>query len=288
MLYKNAWDSIRPSLGVMQGRLSPPQRGRIQSFPWGSWQNEFQYCNELDISLMEWTIDSYNIENNPIILPKGIREIRTLSDLYNVRVLSVTCDFFMENPPWAAEGNSEFLKRLFTKLADAAGTLETQLKLVVPLVDSGSLRSNSDFHIVLDSLNIEYLQEANCQILFETDYRPSDFKNLLADVSVRNLGVNLDTGNSASLGIDPREEVLTFERLIGNVHIKDREFRGGSVPLGSGATEMSVYLRYLMNIGYRQSFILQTARAANQDHVGEIRRSIRYLMQITEELEFES
>jgi len=234
---------------------------------------------------MEWTIDSYNIENNPIFLPKGIREIKSLSDLFDVRIQSVTCDFFMENPPWVDKANIEFLRGLFSKLADAAESLETALKLVVPLVDSGSLRSDSDFCLVLDSLNIDYLQEANCQILFETDYRPLEFRDLLANFPIQNLGINLDTGNSASLGFDPKEEVLVLEGLICNVHIKDRKFRGESVPLGSGSTELSAYLKYLMSIGYKQNFILQTARARNGDHVGEIRRSICYLMQVAEGIE---
>lgn len=284
----SAAKTFRSSLGVMQGRLSPTQFGRIQSFPWGKWKAEFQQCSELQIELLEWTIDSYRIDENPIFLPKGIKEIKSLMETFGVRIESVTCDFFMENAPWAAESNVGFLKSFFSKLSNAANELEISLKFVVPLVDSGSLRHDSEFDLVLESLNLESVLNSNCSILFETDYPPVKFRKLLNSVSINILGVNLDTGNSASLGIDPIDEVQTFNSLIKNVHIKDRLLNGGSVPLGSGSTKFREYLKSLKRIGYENNFIFQTARSKDQDHVGEIKRSINYIINVFEELDLEA
>ncbi len=278
---------FKNSLGIMQGRLSDPLANRIQSFPWDTWRREFKTCNQLEIRLLEWTIDSYNVKKNPIFIPKDIKEIRNLCSTFGVRIESVTCDFFMENPPWTAKTNIKKLRVLFEKLVQSSNDLESPLKLVVPLVDSGSLRNDSDFDLVIEALNIETLQESNCQVLFETDYSPYLFLKLLDSVAIPKLGVNLDTGNSASLGFIPQEEVLVLKSLIQNVHIKDRVKHGVSVPLGEGDAQLLDYLKLLAGTGYSGNFILQTARTKDGDHVGEIKRNINYLLDLVDKIEFD-
>jgi hexulose-6-phosphate isomerase len=40
---------INSRIGFMQGRLSPMIDGRIQSFPWDYWENEFSLAKEIGI-----------------------------------------------------------------------------------------------------------------------------------------------------------------------------------------------------------------------------------------------
>ena len=54
-------------IGFMQGRLSPMIRNKLQAFPFAYWQKEFEIANSLNIKLMEWTIDNFQFEKNPII-----------------------------------------------------------------------------------------------------------------------------------------------------------------------------------------------------------------------------
>ncbi len=54
------------NIGFMQGRLSPVTKKRIQIFPHKNWKNEFKIANEIGFSLMEWTIDTETLKNNPL------------------------------------------------------------------------------------------------------------------------------------------------------------------------------------------------------------------------------
>ena len=45
-------------------RLSPLRIGRIQSFSWGNWENEFKQAEVLGFTGMEWTIDSERFLDN--------------------------------------------------------------------------------------------------------------------------------------------------------------------------------------------------------------------------------
>ena len=84
------------SLGIMQGRLSPPINKQIQAFPLKSWRDEFPLCRDLGLSCIEWIFDRQGVKQNPLLHDPGIREMRQLSERYEVRINSVVADYFME------------------------------------------------------------------------------------------------------------------------------------------------------------------------------------------------
>ena len=94
----------------MQGRLSPVIRNRIQAFPLNNWKKEFLKANEINLDLMEWTIDNYKLYKNPIMQKSELRKIKKLKKKYNLRIESITCDFLMENP---------FFKKKVKKFAES-------------------------------------------------------------------------------------------------------------------------------------------------------------------------
>ena len=44
---------MKYNIGFMQGRLSPMQGKKIQSFPWNNWENEFQIGGRLNFNIVE-------------------------------------------------------------------------------------------------------------------------------------------------------------------------------------------------------------------------------------------
>jgi len=126
-------------------------------------------------------------------------------------------------------------------------------------------------------------EEKNVGILLETDLAPREFRSLLDRWAHPLVGANFDSGNSASLGYEPREEISTLGETIMNVHVKDRLRGGTTVPLGTGAANFDEVFGTLGDIGYRGPLILQTAR--DNDDVGVAARyldmvrrwSVKYL-----------
>ena len=53
------------NIGFMQGRLSPVIDGKIQSFPWETWQSEIKIAKNIGFNMMEWTLDQHNLYENP-------------------------------------------------------------------------------------------------------------------------------------------------------------------------------------------------------------------------------
>jgi len=87
---------IRSRLGFMQGRLSPLVDGKIQAFPWNSWQSEFPAAQNLGLGLIEWTLDQDRLYQNPLMTPQGQLDIRRLCEAHHLVIPSLTGDCFMQ------------------------------------------------------------------------------------------------------------------------------------------------------------------------------------------------
>jgi len=247
-------------IGFIQGRLSPITNNRIQQFPWCSWQNEFSEAAKLDIKLVEWTIDTYKFYQNPLINLGQWEEINSVASQNNVLIPSVTCDYFMENPPWKSD--FKLIKKGLIKIFKGMKNINSKL-LVVPLVDNSSLLNSSDAELVrhLFSDLIPEIIDNNIQIAFECDLNPEKFLYFISEFDANYFGVNYDIGNSASLGFDPNSEFEMYGSRITNVHVKDRKLKGPTVPLGEGNADFLRIFRLLHEVNYQGNLILQTARS---------------------------
>ncbi len=254
------------NIGFMQGRLSDMVNGRIQSFPFSNWKEEFVIAHKNNFNTIEWTIDSINIENNPILNTKMHSEIKSLKQKYSIDIPSVTCDFFMEKPFFKANNQKRisrenFLLDFFKNCSELNITY-----IVIPLVDNGSIDIETHEKIVLNFFlkNIGIIEKYNLQIIFESNFPPEKLKIFISKFPKKYFGINYDTGNSASLGYNYEEEFDAYFEYIKNVHIKDRILGGTTVPLGEGDTDLSGILIDLLKRNYSRNLILQTARDKNK------------------------
>ena len=71
----------------MQGRLSEVIDGKIQAFPWQFWKEEFEQASEIDIPLMEWTLDQLDLYSNPLMTADGQKKIIQLSEDNDVKII---------------------------------------------------------------------------------------------------------------------------------------------------------------------------------------------------------
>lgn len=260
-------------IGFMQGRLSPPVDGKIQAFPWVHWRTEFATAQENSFGLMEWTLDHERLYENPLMTTAGREEIRALMQRHRVQVLSLTGDCFMQAPFYKVDGAAR--KALLTDFCHvAAACAEIGIRyVVVPLVDNGRLENRGQEDALIAGLRgIEPHLRDGMKVIFESDFPPARLRSFIARLPEQRYGINYDIGNSAALGFDPSEEITAYGSRIDNVHVKDRVLGGTTVPLGSGNADFPAVFRALKQAGYRGHFILQTARAADGDHAGALRR----------------
>lgn len=258
----------------MQGRLSPPVGGRIQAFPWSCWRDEFPLAANLGLGLMEWTLDQEGLRRNPLLTEDGRAEINALAARYSVTVPSITGDCFMQAPLWKASGDErESLAEDFWCVVDGARQVGASI-VVVPVVDEGSIETGTQRHALCGFFTraTAKLRELHIRVAFETDMPPDGVLRFLDPLNPEAFGINYDIGNSAAAGFDPREEIACYGARILNVHVKDRELGGGTVPLGRGAADFRAVFESLAAAGYRGNYILQTARDPDGNHAQVLER----------------
>jgi len=257
------------NIGFMQGRLSPLVDGKIQSFPWNTWEQEIPHAKSLGLSIMEWTLDQDRLYENPLMTSSGQAKIVQLCKKHDFAIPSLTGDCFMQAPFWKAADNNSLdkLKKDFNSILDACSKVGIKF-VVVPLVDNGRLENMEQENILVEFLLAlqEDLNELDVKIVFESDFHPAELKRFISRLKCHSFGINYDTGNSAALGLNPFEEFDAIGDRILNVHIKDRPLAGTTVPLGEGNADLPSVFSLLETQGYRANYILQTARAIDGEH----------------------
>lgn len=257
------------SVGIMQGRLSPPEDGRFQSFPRASWRDEFERAAEAGLSTIEWIWDAYGEDMNPLRDSAGIREMADRSARHGVAVRSVCADYFMDLP-LVRTTDAELAARqgALNRLIERCGEAAIE-RIVLPFVDSSRLETAEDHHRVTRVLHdaLRIAEPLGVQLHLETALAPRDFARLLEGLPHPLIQVNYDAGNSASLGYRPAEEFAAYGRRVGSVHIKDRLLGGSTVPLGTGDTDFDELADALRRGRYNREYILQVARGSEGEEV---------------------
>ena len=271
------------NVGFMQGRLSPIIDNKIQCFPFDYWEDEFSKAKELKINCMEWTLDYPKFKTNPIFSEKSRKKILDLSSINKISIPSITLDCCMQRPFWKEQDEKKYIELLddFELIIDSANTIGIEM-LIIPLVDNGSIINKIQIEKlknVISSFQFK-LKSNDMKIAFESDFPPVKLKDLINEFNYQFVGINYDTGNSASLGFDSDEEFFSYGRRIINVHIKDRIYNGSTVRLGLGDVNFKKVFHNLNSYNYDGNFILQTARSPDNKHSEELKNNLSFLKKI--------
>jgi L-ribulose-5-phosphate 3-epimerase len=271
-------------IGIMQGRLVPPEGGRFQSFPRSGWRREIEFAAVAGLDCIEWIDDQFGIGENPLWSSSGLAELRALSTRHGVAVRSVCADWFMENPLLRC---GEIERRTgVARLCQliAIGGEFGIARIVIPFVDNSRIEGDDDVQAVVRTLlEVEpAARTSGVELHLETALAPRPFAALLDRLPPTTFRVNYDSGNSSSLGYSPTEEFAAYGPRVGSVHIKDRLRGGGTVALGTGDADFPALFRALAAHQYRGDFILQAARGQAGDEVELARRNRAFVERAAE------
>ena len=249
-------------IGIIQGRLSKPLHGKIQSFPVNSWEKEFYLAKDIGFKSIEWVLDE-NIKDNPIVNKELFSKIDIIKKKTEIDVNSICCDYFMTN---SLSRNSKSFKEenlaILNFLIEESCPLNNIKIIDLPLMGKESLKKKQiadDYKNLLLNLEKKILDN-NLMIALETDLEPNELKDFLKNFNKKAVTVNYDTGNSAFWEFDTKQEFLCYGQSISNVHIKDCTPKDYTVQLGDGNVNFNEVFLLLKKNNYKADFILQAAR----------------------------
>ena len=264
-------------LGIMQGRLVPPEPERFQAFPRTRWEDELSLAREVPLSYIEWVYDLYGADVNP--LTGDIARMKSRIRETGISVSSMCADYFMDRPfVRCSEADLTERRQFLQRLLHLAKQVGIQ-RVVLPFVDASRIDSEGDKTVVIEILQdaLPTARETGVELHLETDLGPAEFAGLLDRLPDSSVKVNYDSGNSASLGYVPQEEFAAYGERVGSVHIKDRARGGGTVALGTGDADFPAIFAALERIHYPGDITLQVARSVAGNEVAWARANRRFV-----------
>ena len=246
--------------GFSQGRLSVPPKGELQWFPQDDWQLEFVNAGTLRCSFIELLIERKKNESNPLWSSSGRQEIKDLCKKYDLIPYSICLDYIIDNSLFG-ESESAAFQSILDALVVAS---EVGCKvLVLPLLEESSLTPDN-MSAMADVIAAagDLAASHKIQICIETLLCADDLNKFIAFVRSDNVKAVFDTGNRVVETPDLNAEIIKLGENIGHIHIKDKDWNGNNVVLGSGLVDFCAVFSALDEINYQGPLNFETNRGS--------------------------
>lgn len=243
----------------MQGRLSPRPPHRLQAFPHGLWQHEFELAAGLGLDAIEWMFEAERVEDNPLSSSSGRAEIREIARATGVVVRSVCADYFMVRR-LAGDGEEAVRKNRNALLSLVEGAQEIGAeRILIPLLETSAIDTPQLASEVCESLAFAAPRATECNVVLglEMEIAGLEYRALIDAVNHDAVRAYYDVGNSTARGFDVATDIAPLLDVLHAVHLKDRRRGGTSVPLGTGDTNFAGFFRVLASRGFEGDLVLQ-------------------------------
>lgn len=270
-----------PKIGIIQGRLSPPQDSRLQFFP-QDWQAEFQLAKTIGFDCIEWYNDHRGI-NQLREIWRNFSMIPKLKDVF--AILSVTSMDTGKFRLHSTDNHNDSDALISLILSASVWGIK---KFNLPIMEQTTMKTDAEIEEVF--LNLRSILDFTSKIsqplpviAIETDLPGAQLRDLLDRFQSPRLGVCYDIGNCTSYGFDCPSEIRLLKEYIFSVHIKDRKINSDqSVSLGTGDADFKGCFRALLDIDYQDNYILQAWRGIN--YLDDARTQLAYIKNIIHKL----
>jgi len=261
---------------LVQGRALEQIGQSLQYFP-NNWKDEFPIMKELGFFGIEWIYDKISESSNPILSESGRNEMKTLSSKYDIHLENIVFDWFLHHPLFI---NNEYtinqkIEKLFYLIQQS--TSSGFKKIILPLLEKNSIRESAIKNQFIEILHSSSIFDNDIEIHLETDLPPAQELKLIQSLNNKKIKICFDMGNSASYGYDPDIVINTLRENIGSVHIKDRQFNGPSVPLGTGNVSFQDVFKNLKKINFNGNYSLQIYRNSSSDNKKLLEKSLTFI-----------
>ena len=239
-------------IGIIQGRLSPAPKGRLQYFP-KKWKDEFNLAKKIGFSFIEFFSERKLNLDNPIWNKKGLKSLKEKYHNENLKFYSFVDDYVLK-----ANLDNKLLE-YYLKLIKNLSYLGVKI-LTIPLygknkINKKNLIKTSAF---LEKVSLE-CKKKKIKLLIESNISPKLYFELQSNIKNK-VDFTFDTGNRILLKRNIYSDIISFGKHISHIHIKDKDILKKNVSLGCGKVNFKKIFEYLNKIKYKGSFTLETNR----------------------------
>lgn len=254
-------------LGIVQGRLTETNKKNLQVFP-KDWSGEFKTANKLKLDFIEFFTERKINLKNPIWEIKKIKAYQKYAKKNKLKIINFCDDHIISNSI-CSKYTFNYLKKLKKNLM-----ILNVKNLILPMYDASNidLKNISKISKHLKKI-IKNFKKIN--ILIESNISPDEFKKIQDLIYPHKIGFLFDTGNRANLKRDMDEDILSFNKDLKHIHIKDKNLKKKNVKLGTGLVDFNKVFLALKKIKYKKNFTLENSRGNNA--INTALRNIKFI-----------
>jgi sugar phosphate isomerase/epimerase len=242
-------------VGIVQGRLSESPVNRLQFFP-KDYKSEFPLAKKIGFDYIEFFSERKLNLNNPVWNKKDLKNYHFLSKQFNL-INYTFCDDFIISNSIKEKKTKIYLKNLIYQIS------KLNIKnLILPLYGK-SLMTDFNYNQYVYTIKKILAHKKKLTIFLESNISPLTFLDIKKNKGFNNLKFLFDTGNRAILNRNLYEDVLSFGKHIGHIHIKDKNNEKKNVKLGNGIVDFKKFFNCLKKINYNGNITLETPREKN-------------------------
>lgn len=246
--------------GFIQGRMTKtPSKNILQYFPKKNWRKEFLYAKKNGFKFIEYFGERRFNKSNPIWNKKNLDEINYLVKKNRLYNYSFCDDYFINNNLL----NFKNLNSYFINLSKNLSIIK--VKVYVLALFEKSLINKSNILTYVNKLKViaDILSKYKLKLALETNIDSRQLLKLIKKVNRNNIFVVYDTGNRLKRKNRQYEEILKLNKNIIHIHLKDKDWSGKNVILGTGAVNFNSIFIALKSINFKGKFVFETNRGTN-------------------------
>ena len=268
------------NLGIIQGRLTPPESGVQDEFYVGSnWKTEFEKIKKLEnitlfdssykinqISHIEWVITKNSFKNNPIF-NKTLKKYPIFAiSAYNMMDKSFYKKEFMEEnlKPILEAAKKQGIKNVNIPLKEFSNiqNVETRKEFIKNIKEYGKKYKGITF-------------------LFEFECWPEEILEVLRGNKNFKLTYNTEVITSFKGKQSHKYFLSKLHKHILNVHLKDKGVKGKTIEFGEGEVDFNEVISNLMFVySYKGNFTLLTTKGEPKREMVTVAKHMKYFINI--------
>ena len=267
-------------LGIIQGRLTPPDNNNVDEFYVGEhWRDEFEKIKKLEnitlfdesykannINFIEWVITKHSFKNNPLFK----------NSLKKYPILAVSAYNMIDKLFY----KQEFMEANLVPILNAAR--KNNIKCVnIPLKELSNIQNETIRNEFIKNIKVYGKQYKDIIFSFEFECWPEEILEVLKGSRNFKLTYDVATINSFKGKKSHKHFLSILHKHIYNVHLRDKPTRGKLADIGEGDVDFHEIIANLILIyKYNGHFTLQTNRGEPKKEVITMANHVKYFISI--------
>ena len=263
--------------GFIQGRMSMPRYKKIlQFFPQKNWKKEISLAKNNGFTFIEYIGEKKFNKLNPIWSKRGLKQIAFLTKRFKIKNYSFCDNFFINNNLIKYKNLDIYIGRIIKSLS----FLRIKIYVLALYKKSNLTKQNFEKYVYIINNISKRLQKARIKLGMETNLSIDYLLKFFENIESRNSFLVYDTGNRLKKNHIQHLEILKLKKKIIHIHLKDKNFLGKNVVIGSGKVDFTSIFKSLNKIDYKGNFVFETNRG--EDSVITMRHNLKFILSVTQ------